>query len=150
MDETVMRIKTITTAVLLAASLFIAACVVNNNETSSIKSFDHRLQGTWESNDKTIYSGTLVIGYDQITITGFTPDQTPAKVGNDNERPFRQFYRGQALKGYSEDGNLYLVNGGITEVVPYIYSESNPPPSYNLVKKLQFTFGGRLENMDFK
>jgi len=34
--------------------------------------------------------------------------------------------------------------------MPYIYSESNPPPSYKLVKKLQFTFGDRLENMDYK
>jgi hypothetical protein len=150
MDETVMRIKTITIAVLLVAAFFIASCGISSEGSSSIKSFDYKLQGTWESNDKTIYSGTVVIGYDRITITGFTPDQTPTDGGNDNERPFRQFYRGQALKGYSEDGNLYIENGGITEVIPYMYSESNPPPSYNLVKKLQFTFGGRLENMDYK
>jgi len=100
--------KTITITVLLAAAFFITSCDISSNGSGSIKSFDYKLQGTWESNDKTIYSGTIVIGYDRITITGFTPDQTPAKVGNDNERPFRQFYRDQALKGYSEDGKLYI------------------------------------------
>lgn len=145
-----MRKKTIATAVLLVAAFFIASCDIYSDGSSSLKSFDYKLQGTWESNDKTVYSGTVVIGYDHITITGYTADQTPTEGGNDSERPFRQFYRGQALKGYSEDGKLYIENGGITEVISYTYSESNPPPSYNLVKRLQFTFGGRLENMDYK
>jgi len=143
MDKTITRTKAITTAALLAA-FFITSC---NGEPSKVKSFDYRLQGKWESNVTTPYSGALVITYDSITITGY--NQTP-EHGNENERPFKQFYKGQPLKGYSEDGKLYIENGGITEVISYIYSESNPPPSYNLVPKLQFTFGGRLENMDYK
>jgi len=148
-DEKVARMKAITTAVLLLAAFLITSCDVSNSGTSGNKSFDYKLQGTWESNDKTKYSGAVVIGYDRITITGYDESQTP-KFGDDNERPFRQFYKGQALKGYSEDGKFFIENGGMTEAIPYIYSESNPPPDFKLVPKLQFTFGGRPENMDYK
>jgi len=45
MDETIMSTKTIKTTVLLLAAFLIAS---RNGEPSNVKSFDYKLQGTWE------------------------------------------------------------------------------------------------------
>jgi len=156
MDKTIMRIKTITITAMLLAAFFLVSC--KDLANSDYKSFNSKLRGTWESNDKTEYSGELEIGSDWIKITGY-PADTSKDASYENQRPFKQFYKGTPLKGYSEDGKfadgkqegtLFIENGGITETVPYIYSESRLAPEYKLVQKLQFTFGGRLENMDYK
>jgi hypothetical protein len=134
--------------ILLLASVLIlcASCGDFTGTGTPSKSFDYKLQGTWVSNDTTVYSGSLVIGNDRITITGYSQDQTPSALlgGNDNERPFKSFPKGVALKGYSEEGKLFIENGGAgQEGIPYVYDEDKSyPPKYKL---LRFTFGGRDE-----
>ena len=109
--------------------------------------FDSSLQGTWGSNDPAVYSGTLVIGYDRITIKGYNEGQTPSG-GNDNNRPFKGFTKGIALKGYSEEGEIYIEDGGLLqEGIPYTYWDDSPPPSYMKIKFLRFTFGSRAETL---
>jgi len=149
-----MRTKTIKITVLLLAAFLIVSC---GGGTSNVKSFYYKLQGTWESNDKTRYSGTVVIGYDRITITGYDANQTP-RYGDDNERPFRQLPKGRAMKGYSEEykedgklfGKIFIDNGNVTEIIDYTFWDDNPPPTYNLTQYLRFNFGGRTEDMDYK
>jgi hypothetical protein len=144
MEKTIIRFKI---SIILLAAFLIAACA--DSGSNNLKNFDYRLQGTWESNDPSIYSGTLVISYDRITITGYDESQTP-KDGDDSKRPFRQFPKGRAMKGYSEEGKIFIENGDITEVIPYTYWEDNPPPDYKLVQYLRFNFGGRIEDLDYK
>ena len=130
----------------LLAALFIAACDWNF-EPINTNSFDSSLQGTWVSNDPGIYSGTLVIDKDRITITGYSESQTPLG-GNDNNRPFKGFTKGIALKGYSEEGKIYIEDGGfLQEGLPYTYWDDTPPPDYRKIKFLRFTFGGRAETL---
>jgi len=112
--------------------------------------FDSRLEGTWISNDPTIYSGNLKISYDRITITGYSEGQTPPK-GDDNNRPFKGFTKGTALKWYSEEGKLFIEDGGLVqEGIPYVYWDDNPPPDYRKVKFLRFTFGSREETLEWQ
>jgi len=145
-----MRIIAIKTAVLLLAAFFIASCNSGGvGGSGSVKSFDYKLQGTWESNDPSVYSGSLIIGYDRITITGYSESQKPTD-GDASQRPFSQFPRNKAMKGYSEDGKFFIDNVGTMESIPYIYSEDHTTPDYKLVKYLKFTFGGRDENLDYK
>jgi len=146
MEETVMRMKIIKIVMLLSVVFFIASC--GGGGSSNVKSFDYRLQGRWESSDKTEYSGTLVITYDRITITGYEASQTP-RYGDDNKRPFKQFPKERAMKGYSEEGKIFIINGDVTESIPYYYWDDNPPPTYNLVYYLRFNFGGRNEDLDY-
>ncbi|MCL1959627.1 MAG: hypothetical protein FWF68_08515 [Spirochaetes bacterium] len=144
------KIRNILTIITVALiyGMTVSSCE-SGGVTSKVKSFDYRLWGTWESNDKTRYTGTLVINNDRITITGYDANQTP-RNGNDNERPFKQFPKERAMKGYSEEGKFFIVNGDVTESIPYYYWEDNPPPSYNLVQYLRFNFGGRNEDLDYK
>jgi predicted small secreted protein len=135
-------------AVLLAA-FFVAACdgISGIGGTSDIKSFNYALQGTWASNDSGIYSGSLKIDHDRITIRGYSEGQTPFG-GNDNNRPFKNFTKGIALKGYSEEGKIFIEDAGsLQEGIPYTYWEETPPPAYKKLKFLRFTFGGRVETL---
>jgi len=110
--------------------------------------FNAELQGTWVSNDPAIYSGTLIINYERITIIGYSESQTPPR-GDDNNRPFKGFTKGTALKGYSEEGKIFIEDGGmVQEGIPYIYWDDNFPPDYRKVKFLRFTFGGRVETLE--
>jgi predicted DNA-binding WGR domain protein len=146
--------RVIKTVVILLAAFLIASCNGGGGGAgaSKVKSFDYKLQGRWESNASSgaIYSGALVISYDRITITGYSETQTPNEGGDDNKRPFRQFPRDRAMKGYSEDSKIFIDNSGVSEGIPYTYWEDHPTPNYNLVKYLKFTFGGRDENLDYK
>jgi hypothetical protein len=147
-----MRTKAIKTVVLLLATFFIASCG-GGGGASEVKTFYYKLQGKWESNDadNSNYKGALVISSDRITITGYGENQTPKENGDDNKRPFRQFPKNRALKGYSEDGKFFIENGGVTESIPYTFWEENDSSQgYKLVQYLKFTFGGRDENMDYK
>jgi len=139
MDETVMNKRNqqgiALSFFLLLSSFFIClcSCNVNGSEPSKYKSFDYDLRGTWESNDKTVYSGKLVITSDTITITGYPkPDE------GDPERPFKDFPKGVALKGYSEDSKLFIKKGDSEQDgIPYYLYES-----VDKVKMLEFTFSG--------
>ncbi|MCL2472592.1 MAG: hypothetical protein FWF26_02840, partial [Treponema sp.] len=82
------------------------------------------------------------IYYSQITISGYSEGQTlPGK--NDNDRHFRDFTKGVALKGYSEDGKIYIEDRGVVqEGIPYTYYTAG---NYPVIKFLRFTFNGRSE-----
>jgi hypothetical protein len=122
---------------LLVAALFVACDgVINTN------SVDSRLRGTWESTDPSLYSGKLVIGYDTITIIGYSEEQTPPtwNGGDDSRRPFREFARDAPLRCYTEDGKLFIKTVGDVLNIPYDYYSAS-----SLDKYLYFTFGGRPE-----
>ena len=142
--------KRIFVCVGLFAILFMTACG-DLRETSDIKSFDINLRGTWVSNDKSVYSGALEIDFDRITITGYLAEQTPSG-GNDVNRPFRNFTKDIPLKGYSEDGKLFIQDSGVLqEGIPYTYWEGDSlPPDYKKIKFLSFTFSDRVEKLQNK
>jgi hypothetical protein len=116
--------------------------------TGNTRSFDNNLQGTWVPNDPdALYKGSLKIEYDRITITGYGESQTPSG-GNDNNRPFKNFSKGIALKGYSEEGKIFIEDGGLLqEGIPYTYWENSLSYGYNNEKLLRFTFDGRDETL---
>jgi len=135
------RIKNIFYVSLLAAFLF-TSC---DWEVIESRHFDYKLQGTWISNDPAVYSGKLIISYDRITIIGFGEDQTPLRGGDDNKRPFKGFTKGTALKGYSEEGKIFIEDAGLfQEGIPYIFYTTGNDLEDNF---LRFTFGGRSETM---
>jgi hypothetical protein len=110
------------------------------------KNFDYDLRGTWVSNDPSVYSGSLIIDYDKITISGYSEIQTPPE-GNDARRPFRDFIKKVPLSGYSEDGRFYIMNMGEWHVgIPYTYWTED----YGRYKFLRFDFGGRMEILRFE
>jgi hypothetical protein len=124
---------------LLAAALFVSC---GEGSDTNYNAVDSRIRGTWESTDTNVYSGKLVIGYDTITITGYSEGQTPSvwDGGDDSKRPFREFAKGAPLVCYTEeDGTLFIKTVGDVLSVPYSYSASG------LDKYLFFTFGGRPE-----
>jgi hypothetical protein len=127
-------------------ALFIVSCDGVTGTGTPVKSFDGKLQGTWVSNDPDpLYKGSLVIDFQRITITGYGEGQTPF-LGDENKRPFKGYPKGVALKGYSEEGKIFIENGGQVEGIPYTYDEDKSyPPKYKL---LTFTFGGRLEILE--
>jgi len=136
-----MKIRTVF-AGLLAAFLVSACDWVG---AGGLNSFDYNLRGTWVSNDPGIYSGTVVIDYNTITITGYSENQTPL-LGDDNKRPFRNFVKGIPLKGYSDsaDGKIFIEKNGILqEGIPYTYWENSS--LLTKTKLLTLTFGGRDE-----
>ena len=134
----------------LLAAFFITAC----GDVEARKHFDSRLDGTWVSNDKTaIYSGILKISYDRIIINGYGEGQTPPPLegGDDNKRPFKNFTKGIALKGYSEEGKFFINDGGLVqEGIPYVYWDDEFPSYYKKIKLLRFTFGGRVETLEWR
>ena len=107
------------------------------------KSFDRKLRGTWVSNDPGMYSGTLTITTDTITIDGYGEDWTSLVV-DDNKRPFKDFPKRVPLKGYSEEGKIFIDYGGtVQNGIPYYFTETGTYP--NKTKLLKFSFGGRPE-----
>ena len=94
------------------------------------------IQGTWKTNDpENRYTGTLIIDFDRITITGYNETQTPTPDGNDLERPYRNFTKGITLEGYTEEQEetgqkVMLIKDAGTwqEGIPYTYWTDNPPP----------------------
>jgi len=132
--------KIITCGVLLAA-LLITSCDWSVS-ASEYMYFDYNLRGTWVSvssgpND---YSGALLIGPDQITITGY--DQNPANR-NENQRPFKSLPRGVAIYGFSAESKLFIGDTRSSQQqIPYYYSSEGNNPQ---VKFLTFIFGNRKE-----
>jgi len=129
----------------LLSALLINACDGQGGGTQP-KSFTNDLRGTWVSNDTNApYSGSLKIDFDTITIGGYGESQTPPQ-GDDSKRPFKNFPIGVSLKGYSEEGKIFIEYGGaVKDGIPYIYSETGTSPNKN--KILEFNFGGRPERL---
>jgi hypothetical protein len=105
--------------------------------------FDSKLRGTWETLNPADYdySGTLVIGRDTVTITGYEQTYYALK---ESERPFKGITKDVSRKGYSEDGKIYINDFGGKEGIPYEY-DAGVSPGYT--KLLRFTFGGRDETL---
>ena len=123
--------------------LCICSCNVQEPQTSSYKSFAYDLWGTWQSNEPGLYKGTLVITSNTITIDGYGEDWT-SLVGDDSKRPFRDFPKRVPLKGYSEEGKIFIEYGGsVQNGIPYTYTEGGVYP--DKYKLLEFSFGGRRE-----
>jgi len=126
----------------LLVILFISSC--DDNDIQAGLHFDSDLQGTWVSNDPAIYSGTLIISTNRITIIGFHEGQTPSR-GDDNNRPFKNFTKGTALKGYSEEKKLFIEDGGLLqEGIPYVFYKAGNSSEDSFIR---FTFGNRMEIM---
>jgi hypothetical protein len=117
----------------LATTLIFASCDIMANGGSDVD-----LHGTWESTDRTVYSGTLKINFDTITITGFDEGQTPYK-GDDSKRPFKDFAKNAPLPCYTKDGKLFIGFKSDVQSLPYNYSKTGQE------RYLHFTFGGRPE-----
>jgi hypothetical protein len=128
---------------MMAAAVMLAGCGGNGLEEGG--SFDSKLRGTWEtlSPSPSGYSGTLVIDWNSITITGYEPRPWPYSA-NDPERPFNGITKGVSRKGYSKDGKLYINDFGWNEGIPYTYDAGSSPAYTRL---LRFTFGGRDETL---
>ncbi|MCL2007957.1 MAG: hypothetical protein FWG77_07705 [Treponema sp.] len=118
--------------------------------------FESNLQGTWVTNDpESIYSGSLIIRRDSITITGYGESQTPSRGGNDEERPFKNITRGLALEGYSErsfgssnEGYIYINDKGrLQEGIHYNYWTAREQPGNIVVHLLTFSFSGRIQTL---
>ena len=144
--------------ILSAFSLLFVNCdyePTDSNGTGNYQRFDWDIQGTWTTNDpESRYSGTLVIDYNRITITGYGETQTPALGGNDQERPFRNYTKGTPLEGYTEEveatGQKVIMikdAGTWQEAIPYTYWSVNPPPDFKKAEFLRFTFAGRQETL---
>jgi hypothetical protein len=115
----------------------ITACNVRDVDSEN---FDYKLQGTWESNDKSLYSGTLYIDYNTITIKGYGEGQTRPNE-DDDRRPFKGFIKETPLKGYSAEGKIFINNvGNLQDGIPYSYNNPSSGAEF-----LFLTFGGRQE-----
>jgi hypothetical protein len=134
-------LKAFAVTLILLPVLFISSC--DGTYTSDAKTFDKKLRGTWVSNETGLYSGSLKIDFDTITIDGYGEDWT-SLVGDDSRRPFRDFPKRVPLTGYSEEGKLFIEYGGTPQDgIPYVYTEIGTyPKKYRL---LEFSFGGRKE-----
>jgi hypothetical protein len=116
--------------------------------TGDYKSFDSGLRGTWVSNETGLYSGSLKIDFDTITIDGYGENWT-SLVGDDSKRPFKDFPKRVPLKGYSEEGKIFIDYGDTAQNgIPYIYTELVGDYS-NKYKLLEFSFGGRKEILQY-
>ena len=141
------RTKTLAFSAVLLAALLVAACEWEGLSADS-QTFAYDLRGTWVSTDPSVYSGKLTIEYNRITISGYFEGQTPIPGGDDNRRPFKDFTRGVPLKGYSEEGYIFIQDGGVLQsAIPYTYWEDNSQSGYTRWQFLRFTFGGRQETL---
>lgn len=131
-------LKYYTVSILLLSLIFAVGCELNDNNDS----FDWDLRGTWESNDPSIYSGRITINYDTIKIENYNESQTHPYFGDDKEQPFKDIPKGIALKGYSEDGRIFI-EGFSAEGFPYELIETANYNEYIL----RFKFGGRYESL---
>jgi len=144
MDKAVtMKISVFAVCALLLFSLFAISCDVPKGD---YKSFDYKLQGTWVSNEPTAsYTGSLIIDIDTITITGYGENWL-SLVGDDSKRPFKDYPKGVSLKGYSQEGQIFIEYGANAQTgIPYLYTETGSYPSF--VKIMEFNFGGRAERL---
>jgi len=139
----------------LLAAFLITSC--GDWDIKESQNFGNNLQGTWISNERAIYSGTLIISRDWITIIDFNEKQTPlqSEGGDDNKRPFKGFTKETALKGYSEkgkdlnkyseEGKIYIEDAGLMQGgIPYTFYKAGKAYEDEF---LRFTFGGRDEIM---
>ena len=131
--------------IFLLSAIFTGSC--GAVPSGDYKSFHTDLRGTWVSNESGLYSGTLVIDINTITIDGYGEDWT-SLVGDDSKRPFKDFPKRVPLKGYSEEGKIFIEYGSTEpEGIPYIYTEIGD--YQNKYKLLEFSFGGRKEILQF-
>jgi hypothetical protein len=135
--------KLIAVCLFLLSPLFMAAC--DGTYTSDAKTFDRKLRGTWVSNETGLYSGSLKIEYNSITIDGYGEDWT-SLVGDDSRRPFRDFPKRVPLPGYSEGEEIFITYKDTPQDgIQFVYSEvGSYPQRYKL---LEFTFGDRRETL---
>jgi hypothetical protein len=131
---------------LLLSVLFISSC--DGLLTGDFKSFDSNLRGTWVSNETGLFSGSLIIDYDTITIDGYG-EGWASLVGDDSRRPFKDYPKRVPLKGYSEEGKIFIGYGETAlDGIPYLYTELG---TYSQkYKLLEFSFGGRKEILQSK
>jgi hypothetical protein len=137
--------KLIISAVMLFAFLF-SACDFDLSSSGKTQAFDWELREIWISEQGSIYQGEIEITFNTIKITGYYEDQTPI-LGNDNQRPFRDIPKGVALKGYSENGRIFI-EGHLPEGIPYELASVGA--HYPQIKILRFTFSGRTEALRIK
>jgi len=78
---------------------------------------------------------------ERVTIDGYGEDWA-SPMSDDSKRPFKDYPKRVPLKGYSEEGNIFIEycetaqNG-----IPFVYTEVGTyPQKYKL---LEFSFGGR-------
>ena len=102
------------------------------------KTFEHYLIGTWESEDGSVYNGTLEIGFNWIIITGYTENQS-LPLGHDNDRPFKNISKGETLTAYSDTGRIFINDFGWQPSIAYEINQART--------RLRFTFGGRVESL---
>jgi len=138
--------KSFVIIIILLIPLFFSTCDLPTTDDSM--SFDKKLRGTWVSNDPGLYSGSLKITSNTITIDGYGEDWTSI-VGDDSKRPFKDIPKRKPIKGYSEDGKIFIEYGDTAQDgIPYVYNEGGKyPQEYKL---LEFNFGGRKEILEFK
>jgi hypothetical protein len=137
----VKNLRFFTGSIFLLSVFFISSC--DGLLTTDFNSFDISLHGTWVSNETGLYSGSLNIDSGTITIDGYGEDWA-SLVGDDSRRPFKDFPKRVPLKGYSEEGKIFIEYGGtVQNGIPYIYTEVGTYlEKYRL---LEFSFGGRKE-----
>jgi len=107
--------------IFLLSALFICSCDGQGTQPVDYKYFNEDLQGTWSSNTPGLYSGTLKIDFDTITIDGYGEDWT-SLVGDDSKRPFKDFPKRVPLKGYSEEGKIFINYGSTVQYCAERYS----------------------------
>jgi len=129
-------------------SLLIVFCD-GNYGSSNYKSFAYDLQGTWETNDTDeYYTGTLVINSNNITISGYAPNQGYEWTNGTGHRPFKDFTKNAPLEGYTEEGKIFIKDAGIIqEGLPYVYWEVYSQTDNKRIQLLQFNFNGRAETL---
>ena len=139
--------KAFTFFTIFTAVLSLGSCNLEY-EPVATNTFAYELQGTWIPNDpEGLYTGSLLITRDRITITGYGEKQTP-QGEDDTKRPFRDFTKGVSLKGYSEEGHFYIQDAGFLQNgIPYNYWEETSPSDYRRIRFLRFNFGGRTETL---
>jgi len=151
------QMKFITFCVVFAAVFSMTSCDWELEEDTS-QSFARHLRGTWISNDQSVYSGSVAITFDRITITGYWEGQTPSPGGDDNQRPFRNFTKGVPLKGFSEEqtdtngfisGFIFIEDAGLLQAsIHYTYYYVDSSAGFGRTHFLRFRFGGREEILE--
>jgi len=137
------------TAVFLPAicSLLVFSCDWKPG-SSDYKSFAYDLQGTWETNEISEYSGTLVINSNTITISGYASNSLYEFTYGTGHRPFKDFTKNTPLEGYTEESKIFIKDVGIIqEGLPYTYWDVYSPADYKQIYFLSFNFGGRVETL---
>ena len=134
--------KSYAIVIFLLSTLLISSCDGLMTD-GNFKSFDSKLRGTWISNEAGLYSGTLTISSDTITIDGYGEDWTSI-VGDDSKRPFKDYPKRVPISGYSEEGQIFIKYGDAAlNGIPYVYTEVGT--YQQRYKLLEFSFGGRKE-----